>query len=370
MDRGLIENTQNFGTRLKSAREQAGFNLETLARRLHIRPDIITSIEKADFDNMPAAGYAKNMIRSYARTVGLNQNEITELYISELETYERTEKHDPILALNNDYQRRSRRGSFLDLDSSRKDAERDSSNERRSHNSTPQPESSSRTRSHLDSRSKRPSRAYFSNAGTKNHVKTKSMQSTYTLGNAPRPSIPNFDPRKFVVPAIVIIIIVLLLMIFNLLLSNKNADSQDDVPAMPISGLTDTSNKDESASNTSTTTTVDHATFKVEVSSGQESWCTVTLDGTQSFADVISGPESKTFEVKGKLEFTTANSGPVKIYIDDKEQQMTADQSTGFYTFSYTFGTTQSSTSSQSSTTSTSTSNSAKSGQTSATSAN
>ena len=196
------------------------------------------------------------------------------------------------------------------------------------------------------------------------------MQSTYTLGNAPRPSIPNFDPRKFVVPAIVIIIIILLLMIFNLLLSNKNADSQDDVPAMPISGLTDTSNKDESASNTSTTTTVDHATFKVEVSSGQESWCTVTLDGTQSFADVISGPESKTFEVKGKLEFTTANSGPVKIYIDDKEQQMTADQSTGFYTFSYTFSTTQSSTSSQSSATSTSTSNSAKSGQTSATSAN
>ena len=337
MDRGLIENTQNFGERLKRAREQAGFNLETLARRLHIRPDIISAIENEDFQNMPAVGYAKNMIRSYARTVGLNQNEITEMYLHELAAFERADVMD-VSADASVAQTRQRRSSFLDLDTSLNRGGREVLSDRpaRRPQSTERQERSRRT-----SREERPSRSkrgYYSNAGTRNHVKTKSMQSTYSLGRAPRPSIPSFDYQKLVVPAIVVVIIILLLLIFNLAFGNKNTTSQDDVPAMPISGLTDTSNKDEATTSSTTTQTVkDHATFKVEVASGSESWCTVTLDDTTSFADVISGPDSKTFDVKGTLEFTTANSEPVKVYIDNAEQTLTADTTTGMYVFSYTF---------------------------------
>ena len=340
MDRGLIDSTQNFGGRLKAAREGAGFDLETLARRLHIRCDIISAIENADFKNMPASGYAKNMIRSYARTVGLNQNEICDMYLSDLASFERADVRDAASMQIPTNQRRSRRSSFLDLDSSKDDSEPEILSDRIPRRTQAQRSQSRSERQLRESRSKRQSRGYFSNAGTRKHVKTKSMQSTYSLGGAPRPSIPNFDFdfQKLIVPGIVVIIIVLLLIIFNLAFGNKNADVQDDVPAMPISGLTDTSNKDETpATDTSATTVKDHATFKVEVSSGSESWCTVTLDGTQTFADVISGPDSKTFDVKGTLEFTTANSTPVKVYIDDKEQTMTANTSTGMYTFSYTF---------------------------------
>ena len=338
MDRGLIENTQGFGERLKRAREQAGFNLETLARRLHIRPDIISAIENEDFSNMPASGYAKNMIRSYARTVGLNQNEITELYLSSLAAFERADIRDAAPQRSSS-QARQRRSSFLDLDTSQQTrggrevlSDRP---ERRPGNSENRESSRRQAR---EGRASRQRRDYYSNAGTRNHVKTKSMQSTYSLGGSPRPSIPSFDYQKLVVPAIIVVIIVLLIVIFSLAFGSKNTSTQDDVPAMPIYGLTDTSNKDETpATSTTTTTTKDHATFKVEVSSGAESWCTVTLDGTDSFADVISGPDSKTFDVKGTLEFTTANSEPVKVYIDDAEQTLTADTSTGFYVFSYTF---------------------------------
>lgn len=338
MDQGLIDNTESFGSRLKVAREEAGFNLETLSRRLHIRPDIISAIEDADFKNMPASGYARNMIRSYARTVGLNQNEICEMYSTELATFERGSARDASVMQVTTSQRRSRRASFLDLDTSEEKSEPEILSDRIPRRTT-QSSQSSNKRSTRNSRSTRGSRGYYSNAGTRRHVKTKSMQSTYSLGASPRPSIPNFEFQKLIGPGIVILIIILLLLlIFNLAFGSKNSEKQEDVPAMPISGLTDTSNKDETpSSDTSSTKTKDHATFKIEISNGAESWCTVALDGTQSFADVISGPDSKTFDVKGSLEFTTANSSPVKIYIDDKEQILTANSATGMYVFNYTF---------------------------------
>lgn len=339
MDQSLIDNTQNFGTRLKTAREQAGFDLETLARRLHIRPDIILSIENADFQNMPASGYAKNMIRSYARTVGLNQNEITEAYLTSLDAHNRVETREDVLSQAQPRKTSSRRGSFLDLDTSASTSERELLSdrpERVSHNQNHLPNSRKSLR---ETRSIRQQKGYYSNAGTRNHIKTKSMQSTYTLGKAPRPSIPNLDYRKFIIPALAcVVIIILLILIFNLAFGSKDNSASDEIPAMPISGLTDTSNKDdESTSDTTTKSVKDHVTFKIEVSSGAESWCTVSLDGTQTFANVISGPDSKTFEVKGTLEFTTANSGPVKVYIDDAEQTLTANTTTGMYVFTYTF---------------------------------
>ena len=338
MDQSLIDNTQNFGAKLKSAREASGFDLNTIARRLHIRPDIVQAIENADFQNMPALGYAKNMIRSYARTVGLNQNEICELYISEYNSYNRIEKISSEGTGKGISRKRSSRTSFLDLSGdSDGGSNRASTRSSRAKKTSSNYSRKTRKPNYDDVQSRRSKRDYYSNAGTKNHVKTKSMSSTYSLGNIPHPSIPNVDFQKLIVPAIVIVIVILVVLIFSLIFGNKSSSSQDDVPTMPISGLTDTSNKDSSSSSsTQQTTKADHATFKVEVSIGQESWCIVTLDGTTAFSDIISG-ETKTYDVKGQLQFETANSGPVKIYIDNAEQSLTADDTTGMYVFSYTF---------------------------------
>lgn len=338
MDQGLIDNTQNFGAKLKSARELAGFDLETIARRLHIRPDIVRSIENADFDNMPAHGYAKNMIRSYARTVGLNQNDICDQYTQEFNSHNRSLQRMEEESYAGRSRRRSSRTSFLDLSSETNPSEDRVSSRSFANRSTRDSRTHISSRNERgDNRSKRSSGTYYSNAGTRNHVKTKSMSSTYSLGRIPRPSIPNFDFQKLIVPGIVVLIVILVILIFSLIFGNKQASTQDDVPTMPISGLTDTSNKDTTSTDSSQQTKTDHATFKVEVTSGQQSWCTVTLDGTTSFSNVISGPDSKTFEVKRQLEFETANSGPVKVYIDNKEQTLTADSTTGMYVFSYTF---------------------------------
>lgn len=79
---------RSFGDILRDERELSGYDLASMSRRLHVRPDILAAIENGDFDRMPARGYAKNMIRAYARALNLNERQITELYLDEVNAYE------------------------------------------------------------------------------------------------------------------------------------------------------------------------------------------------------------------------------------------------------------------------------------------
>ncbi len=42
----------DFGSQLRRARTRKGLDVNTVARRLRIRPDIIQAIEESDFDRM------------------------------------------------------------------------------------------------------------------------------------------------------------------------------------------------------------------------------------------------------------------------------------------------------------------------------
>ncbi len=79
---------RSYGDKLRIARERAGLDVVTLAKRLHVRPDILKAIENADFERMPARGYTRNMIRAYARQVGLNEKELSEMYLDEVHLFE------------------------------------------------------------------------------------------------------------------------------------------------------------------------------------------------------------------------------------------------------------------------------------------
>ena len=78
----------DFGSQLRRARTRKGLDVNTVARRLRIRPDIIQAIEESDFDRMPPRGYARNMINSYAQLLGLNASEITRQYLDEQYAYQ------------------------------------------------------------------------------------------------------------------------------------------------------------------------------------------------------------------------------------------------------------------------------------------
>ncbi|WP_350455241.1 helix-turn-helix domain-containing protein [Slackia heliotrinireducens] len=70
-----------FGAILRQAREDSGEDLNTVARRIRIRPDILERIEESDLDGMPPRGYSRNMINAYARYLGLNPTELVKMYL-------------------------------------------------------------------------------------------------------------------------------------------------------------------------------------------------------------------------------------------------------------------------------------------------
>ena len=57
----------SFGTVLREARERKGYDVQSAARRLRIRPDILRALENNDFSRLPARGYTRNMVNAYAR---------------------------------------------------------------------------------------------------------------------------------------------------------------------------------------------------------------------------------------------------------------------------------------------------------------
>ena len=78
----MASNT-TFGAVLREAREHRGMDVQSIARQMRVRADIIRAIENNDFTRMPPRGYAKNMVATYARIVGVNQTTITRMYFEQ-----------------------------------------------------------------------------------------------------------------------------------------------------------------------------------------------------------------------------------------------------------------------------------------------
>src|SRR3954464_7952358 len=66
------------GERLRAAREQKKMNLEDIAAQTRIPLRHLESIERADWDNLPAPTYTVGFAKSYASSVGLDRTEIGE----------------------------------------------------------------------------------------------------------------------------------------------------------------------------------------------------------------------------------------------------------------------------------------------------
>ena len=81
-----------FGERLMEARRIKGETIEEVSNQLRIRPSIILAMETSNFSHMPHKGYARNMISSYARYLGLDSTRITEQFLKEFRRWESTGK--------------------------------------------------------------------------------------------------------------------------------------------------------------------------------------------------------------------------------------------------------------------------------------
>lgn len=76
-----------FSEMLSSRRRQLGLSIDQASRILRLREDVLIAFEEGDFDRMPQSGYAQGMLSSYARYLGLNPRQVSDLFQEELYAY-------------------------------------------------------------------------------------------------------------------------------------------------------------------------------------------------------------------------------------------------------------------------------------------
>lgn len=85
MNDELVEaDSLTVGERLRAAREEKGLSLEDVAVQTRIPQRHLESIERAEWDNLPAPTYTTGFAKSYASAVGLDRTEIGEQLRAEL----------------------------------------------------------------------------------------------------------------------------------------------------------------------------------------------------------------------------------------------------------------------------------------------
>lgn len=401
---------RSYSDIIRHERERSGVDLAEMSRRLHIRPDILDSIEKGDFDRMPARGYSKNMVRAYARALGLDEKQICDMYLKEVQGHElggtsrygssrsrsafdrptsqgrssRTRSASPSrdaradsrrmdssYGFDSPYQgsRSSRFGDDLrsrDVGSQRggsgsgsrgraSDAYRsgygtsarsgrsagsgDRSRPRRGDGArsqrSQQPRSSSRGSGRSsESRQRQPLDAAGAAIGSipslfggRSRQDGRAPRSLSTIGSTPPYAQ---QPRQSsglslegvnlpLVLAIVAALIIVL--IVAVVVSNGAKQSSEDVPAIPISGLTDTSSPEDEQVSVQMPSVPTYVTFEYTVKDDQQAWVEVYLDGSSeaTIATKEMGPKTESFDVEGTLKFCTANPDGVTCTVDGEE---------------------------------------------------
>ncbi len=322
-----------FGDILRDARKRKGMDLSAAARRLRIRPDILRAIEDSDFARMPPRGYTTNMVNAYARLVGLNAAEIGRLYKDQAYAFEVGRVRDD--ARVGDGAARPRSGARQGRAARPREEQRAVR-----HNAL--------GRGLYDDRTDERGRTYATDrVHPSRHGSMPSAQ--YTNLYAP-PKVPTSGSRLPYVIAGAVIVVLLIVVLF-LVFGNK-APAQQDVPQVPITGLTDTSNQAASngtasggdAQGGAATTpppavAPTSAKFSYAVKEGQSAYIEVYLDGSSGadVAQTVEGPATRDYNVTGTLRFVTSNPDGVTLTLDGEEVKPTDSRGNGVYTYSVDF---------------------------------
>lgn len=90
------------GDVLQTEREVQGWTLTDIAAATHIKTDYLAALEADKYDTIPGAVFVKGFIRSYANYLGINGEELIDLYLQ----HTTPERPQPV-------RRKVRKSSFL-----------------------------------------------------------------------------------------------------------------------------------------------------------------------------------------------------------------------------------------------------------------
>src|SRR5438477_2289374 len=75
----------DIGAELRNARKARKLSIEEIARVTKISPSVLRAIDRNDFSSVPGGLFTRGFLRAYAREVGLDPEEIVQLYRTEFE---------------------------------------------------------------------------------------------------------------------------------------------------------------------------------------------------------------------------------------------------------------------------------------------
>lgn len=317
----------NFGTVLQDARIRKGYDLATAARRLRIRPDILQAIEASDFSRMPPRGYARNMVNAYARYLGLNPTEITRMYLDEAYAHQVGRARSNARQTGFDMSgaagsRRGGRAAAADDQAGTSALGRklyvDDPHRDRRRTESAQSERFPDVQTHRSNRSALPSTQYTN------------------FYSGPKASPLTSSKLPFIIAGAVILV---LLVIVLVLVFGRGGSADEDVPKVPVSGLTDPedsgtvpeSGTEENTPPAPAEVAPVKTVFKYEIGSGASPYVEIYEDDVIIVAQNIDGPDAKEYDVTGKLKFVTTSPDSVKVYQDGEELTLTDPNDKGVY---------------------------------------
>lgn len=80
MTEDQLENSTNLGEILSRARDNMSLSQNEIASRLNLKEEIITALDANRFDDLPAPTYVRGYIRSYARAINLDADNLINIY--------------------------------------------------------------------------------------------------------------------------------------------------------------------------------------------------------------------------------------------------------------------------------------------------
>lgn len=352
------------GKALREARERKGYDLNTVARRLRIRPDILRAIEAGDFAAMPPRGYTRNMVNAYAKLLGLNPTEIVNLYLDEAyaQQVERARGTGPSSGFN--MQRETRRSrSQLGV------GENSGAETRAIHpvgttsdggtrqftrvlydDGTPFSRDDygvTRERTARPGKSDRDFSSHHSGYDSTTHgfgSRTAPQRGNRNIYAGQTPMhysasrLPGFLQSKTALIALGVAIVAIVIVVLVVFIGGRNNAPKEDVSTLPVSGITDTTGGESSAS-AATEIAPTSARVVYSVKSGDECYVEVYNDGAMS-AENLTGPTEKTVDVTGKFTITTWSPELLKVTVDGQNVELkTSNEYGGMYAYTVDFAT-------------------------------
>ena len=94
---------EDFGSYLKAERELRGVTLEELHAKTKIPIHFLHALEKNKFDELPEQVFIKGYIRSFAKVIGANEDEVLSTYIDITKTAPSTDIKNQTIPKQNSY---------------------------------------------------------------------------------------------------------------------------------------------------------------------------------------------------------------------------------------------------------------------------